>query len=90
MIRLDDSRVLLVDAEGERIGELADLIIHHGEDRITHAAIRAGSLLRREYILVPFEHLVWDTEEERFVANFDRLDDYPRYRQLEDIPDPVE
>lgn len=89
LVRLDPDNIDLVDRDGDRIGVVNDLILDVPGGRVTHAAVRSGSIFNPEYTLVPFESLLWDMESRRFAANFDRLDDYPRYRSLDEIPDPA-
>jgi sporulation protein YlmC with PRC-barrel domain len=88
LVRIDPGNIDLVDANGDRLGVVEDLVLNPYEGRVTHAAVQSGNVFNREYTLVPFELLHWDLDNRRFVAGFNRLDDYPRYRDLDEIPDP--
>jgi hypothetical protein len=89
LVRVDPDNIDLVDSRGERLGVVHDLVLDLPAGRVTHAAVQSGNVFRREYILVPIENLHWDLEGRRFAANFDRLDDFPRYNNLDEIPDPA-
>jgi len=85
----------VVNASGENLGEIKDLMVDPEDGRVVYAVLSFGGILGLgdKYFAVPFERLATDRENKRMVLNVDkkRLESAPGFAKdnWPDFADPT-
>jgi len=85
----------VVNASGESLGEIKDLMVDPEDGRVVYAVLSFGGILGLgdKYFAVPFERLATDRENKRMVLNVDkkRLESAPGFAKdnWPDFADPT-
>ena len=85
----------VVNASGENLGEIKDLMVDPEDGRVVYAVLSFGGILGLgdKYFAVPFERMTADRENKRMVLNVDkkRLESAPGFAKdnWPDFADPT-
>jgi sporulation protein YlmC with PRC-barrel domain len=87
-LRIADDNTSLINRDGDRIGDITNLLVHVPSGQIQHAVVQGGGLFQRSFTLVPYNQLDWSPPNDAFVLTINRnqFDRLPTYDREEDLP----